>query len=155
MKLIVGLGNPGGKYKNNRHNVGYMVVDELRKKPNGGFIAVKSGAMMNESGKAVSRLVNKQTLEKINLHIVHDDLDIPLGKYKIQKGVGPKDHKGLNSIYKSLSTKDFWHVRVGVDNRDPVERQEGEKYVLQDFESEEEKIIKHVISEVVGRLSDK
>ena len=152
-KLIIGLGNPGSKYKHTRHNVGYMFVDKFKKTRNIKAIAVRTDSSMNNSGDFVKRLVNKRTLNGIELYIVHDDLDIALGKFKIQKGKGPKDHKGLNSIYKALGTKDFYHVRIGVDNRDPEDKVEGEKYVLQNFSGEERKIIDKVLSGLVKELA--
>jgi PTH1 family peptidyl-tRNA hydrolase len=108
---------------------------------------------MYASGDYVKKLINKGTLKRIKLYIVHDDLDIPLGKFKIQKGKGPKDHKGLLSIYKTLGTKDFWHVRIGVDNRDKEDKTPGEKYVLENFNAEEMATIKKVIGQVASRLS--
>jgi PTH1 family peptidyl-tRNA hydrolase len=151
--LIVGLGNPGTKYLKTRHNVGTMFVEEFRKKHVEGVVAVKTGKPMNASGDYVKKLINKGTLKRIKLYVVHDDLDIPLGKFKIQKGKGPKDHNGLLSIYNALGTKDFWHVRIGVDNRDREDKTPGEKYVLENFTSEELVIIKNVIRQVVSRLS--
>jgi len=88
-----------------------------------------------------------------DLYIVHDDLDIKLGEYKIQKGKGPKVHKGINSIEKALGTDDFWRVRVGVDNRDSNNRTPGEQYVLQDFTSEEKEILDKVLDETCKKLA--
>jgi len=161
MKLIVGLGNPGEKYKNNRHNVGYVVVDALASKipnsksqvPNKSQIKIfKSREFMNESGRFVKSLYIRHRIQNINLYIIHDDLDIKLGEYKIQKGRGPKDHKGLLSVYEALETKDFWHVRVGVENR-PDRKMAGEDYVLQDFTAEEKLILNKVINEICKKLT--
>lgn len=110
---------------------------------------------MNDSGKEIKRLVDHYSLAIDHLYIVHDDLDIPLGSYKIQLGTGPKQHKGLDSINKALGTSDYWHVRVGVDNRDPDNRVPGEEYVLQDFTEDEIKKLKTVINEVVENLCKK
>lgn len=155
MKLIFGLGNPGNKYKNNRHNAGFAVVDGVRLRKTPQFTAIKSDVFMNDSGSAIKKLVSKSTLRKIDLYVAFDDLDIPLGSYKIQKAKGPKDHNGLNSIYEKLGTEDFWHIRVGVDNRDPNKREKGEEYVLQDFSSEEKKILDSVIKKITNELSNK
>jgi PTH1 family peptidyl-tRNA hydrolase len=154
VKLIIGLGNPGEKYKNNRHNVGYLVIDKLSRMVNGQkLIAKKTNVFMNESGEVVQKMVDHYSSDINRLYIVHDDLDIRLGEYKIQVGRGPKDHKGLNSIYEVLGTKDFWHVRIGVDNRDSENRVSGEDYVLQDFTAEEESVLAKVINEVCKKLA--
>ena len=156
MKLIIGLGNPGKQYENTRHNVGYLVVDQLRKKnlPKD-LVIKKTGAFMNESGKAVKNLTTNYQLPTTNLYVVHDDLDISLGQFKIQKGRGPKDHKGIQSVEDVLGTSEFWRVRIGVDNRDPENRIPGEEYVLQEFTDEEKRIRDKVISEVIKDLVSK
>ena len=141
MKLFIGLGNPGNKYKNTRHNVGWMVLDRLvssfqfpieSQLPSFKFeksfnaevlkmqdvLLVKPQTFMNESGKAVKKLVDFYKVDMDDLYVIHDDLDIKLGEYKIQKGVGPKVHGGVNSIENELGKEDFWRVRIGIDNRD-------------------------------------
>ncbi|KKQ24999.1 MAG: Peptidyl-tRNA hydrolase [Candidatus Roizmanbacteria bacterium GW2011_GWC2_37_13] len=150
MILIVGLGNPGKKYQNNRHNVGHMFVDysikELRI-TDYGLKLIRTDCFMNNSGLFVSKLIRNQKSEINNSIIAHDDLDIPFGKFHIQQGVGPKLHNGLESIEQNLKSKDFWRIRIGVDNR-PARRSldeggtlerwtDGIKYVLHDFLPEE------------------
>lgn len=153
MKLIVGLGNPGGAYVETRHNVGYKVVDMLQKKKLPKDVVVrKTNVFMNESGEPVSALTKRYRLDLNNLYIVHDDLDITLGQYKIQFGKGPKDHNGLASIDDVFGTDQYWHVRVGVDNRPLDNRPTGEEYVLQNFSDEEKLIIDRVIKEVCKKL---
>lgn len=183
MKIIVGLGNPGKKYQNNRHNVGFQFIDYLienlqtsnLKFQKNKYLASKIARLMydrtevvlakptifmNKSGEAVKKIVSCFMFHvSQDLIIVHDDLDIPLGKFKIQKGVGPKLHHGLESIEKALGTKDFWRVRIGVDNR-PISpersagwrRVEGETYVLQDFLPEEKEIINQIFPKIHHRL---
>jgi len=162
MKIVVGLGNPGEKYENNRHNVGYHFVDYLIREltdygltnyskntqfvntliNNEKIILTKTNTFMNQSGITVRKLLsNFKTLKLSDLIVVHDDLDIPLGKFKIQNGVGPKLHNGIESIEKELATKNFWRVRIGVDNRQPERWIDGETYVLQNFEREEKEIL--------------
>lgn len=149
MKLIIGLGNPGPKYANNRHNVGYLAVDYLADTPVAKSVVLKkTGEFMNNSGLAVARYINYYKLSTSDLYIVHDDLDIKLGEYKIQFGVGPKLHNGIESIETKLKTQEFWRVRVGVDNRGSDNRIPGEKYVLQDFTKEEIKILHEVFRKV-------
>jgi PTH1 family peptidyl-tRNA hydrolase len=110
---------------------------------------------MNESGIFVKKLVEQYKLDLSDLWVIHDDLDIPLGSYKIQKGKGPKIHKGLMSIDKELGTDEYWHVRIGVDNRPLESRIPGEEYVLEDFRPEEIEIIQNVIEKMAGELIGK
>lgn len=152
MKLIIGLGNPGEKYRKNRHNVGYLIVDSIVRQNWTGVVARKTGVFMNDSGSAVKRLVDHYNVDLSSLFIVHDDLDIPLGQYKIQFGVGPKDNNGIISVEERLNSKDFWRVRIGVDNRKREDRTPGEDYVLQDFTKEEREILNKVIKNLTNTL---
>ena len=154
MRLIIGLGNPGEKYKNTRHNAGFLVADKLQKiKLPAGTIVRKSGVFMNESGSSVRALYTKYGIQNTDLYIAHDDLDIPLGSFKIQFGTGPKVHNGVNSIEKELGTQDFWRIRVGVDNRKPDDRTQGEEYVLQDFTEEERNTANGVIEKICKEIN--
>lgn len=160
MKLIVGLGNPGKKYENTRHNVGYRVVDKLGESGKGkekSWITTKTQTYMNESGQAVKRLITNHHSLLTDLYIVHDDLDISLGQFKIQFGKGPKDHNGIASIEDTLGTNEFWRVRVGIENRGKGEgrRVKGEEYVLEEFTEEEKGVIDGVIGEIVQELNSK
>lgn len=153
MRLIIGLGNPGEKYKNTRHNVGFMVADALQKiKLQNSVVVKKSNTFMNQSGESVGKMVNKYMIDLSNLYVVHDDLDILLGSYKIQFGKGPKDHNGIKSVDNVLGTDQYWHIRVGIDNRSSDNRQTGEEYVLQDFTEDEMLILDKVISEVCRKI---
>src|SRR3989344_648422 len=172
MKLIVGLGNPGETYKNNRHNVGFMFIDYMvtllhgyivKKNKNYlaiqpsnhvSFILTKPLAFMNLSGQAVKILIKNLKSKIKNLVAVHDDLDISLGKFKIQKGVGPKLHNGIESIEKALGRKDFWRIRIGVDNRNPDKWVDGETYVLQNFTQEEKKFVLELFPKIYDRLKN-
>ncbi len=158
MKLIVGLGNVGAKYENTRHNAGFKFVDEFDKfKPKGAALH-KPDTMMNNSGAFVAKLINKNNLDISNLYIVHDDLDLPLGGFKIQFGKGPKVHNGINSIEEHLGSGDFWRVRIGVDNRDTDNRTPGDKYVLEEFTPEEREklfqVMKNATTELVLHLQN-
>jgi len=139
MKLIVGLGNPGAKYAQNRHNSGFMLVDYLKQNAsfNSDVEYLKPQTFMNKSGDEVSRKVNFYKIKPEDLVVIHDDLDLKLGEYKIQKGKGPKIHNGINHIEERLGTKDFWRVRIGVDARPIENRLPGDAYVLQNFQSGE------------------
>lgn len=166
MKLVVGLGNPGKEYENTRHNAGFLVVDNLlSSKLPGGTVIKKSDVFMNDSGSFVKALTIRYFGEASfayslnNLYIVHDDLDIKLGEYKIQFGRGPKDHNGLKSIDDVLGTNQYWHVKIGIDNRPErmglpsfAKATAGEKYVLQNFTDEERKILDGVIREACKKL---
>jgi PTH1 family peptidyl-tRNA hydrolase len=116
---------------------------------------------MNHSGLAVKEFIGNclpageaGKLEIGNLVVIHDDLDIPLGKFKIQQGVGPLLHNGIASIENAIGTKDFFRVRIGVDNRTPENRVDGETYVLQDFTPEEKKIIFDLFPQIFSRLKN-
>ncbi|PIS15544.1 aminoacyl-tRNA hydrolase, partial [Candidatus Roizmanbacteria bacterium CG09_land_8_20_14_0_10_41_9] len=160
MILIVGLGNPGKKYENNRHNVGYMFVDfyvneltgsrvhEFRfnktlqselpmvKKDGKTILFAKPQTFMNRSGEAVKKIMDFYKIPLESVFIAHDDLDIPLGKFHIQKAVGPKLHNGITSVEERLGTKEFTRIRIGIENRSPEDRIPGEAYVLQNFSEE-------------------
>lgn len=169
MKLIVGLGNPGTKYANTRHNVGYMAIEALKFKftnpqihkssskfkaeiwEEGEVVLAKPTTFMNDSGVAVREAIKNSSIDLGNLYVIHDDLDIPLGTFKIQLGKGPKTHKGLLSIYENLGTKDFWHVRIGVENR-ADKTISGEAYTLMPFEPQEKEIINSVIDQICKKL---
>ncbi|MDZ7586142.1 MAG: aminoacyl-tRNA hydrolase [Patescibacteria group bacterium] len=157
MKYIVGLGNPGSKYQNNRHNAGFMAVDRLMKEKWSGVKWLKPQTFMNKSGTAVKKFLGRREEPNLpsfaNLYVAHDDLDIELGKFKISWGKGPKVHNGLRSIYEQLGTKDFWHVRIGIDNRMKTGfRGTGEEYVLQNFRPEEREIVEKVIDKIVMEM---
>lgn len=130
IKLIIGLGNPDEKYKNTYHNVGKLMLDYLRKKIEcdsrsmkhelfefyklNNRIIVKPLTFMNESGKAVKAALDYFKFKPEEILAVHDDSDIELGKYKISFARGSAGHKGIKSIIKSLGTKNFWRLRIGI-----------------------------------------
>ena len=157
MKLFVGLGNPGKKYVNSRHNTGFLVMDKLKTKKLKlkSSVIVKTNTFMNDSGSFVRDLLASNHLDSSHLYIVHDDLDLPLGSWKMQYAKGPKDNGGINSIEQVLGTKDFWRIRVGVDARNTNKelRTKGEDYVLQDFTDEERIILDKAISEICSKLA--
>ncbi len=154
MKLIMSIGNPGSAYLSTRHNAGFLVVEALQnsKLPKDVMLR-KSDVFMNESGTFVKKLVDNYKLNLNDLYVIHDDLDIKLGEYKIQFGRGPKDHNGLKSIDEELDTDQYWHVRIGIDNRPLDNKPMGEEYVLQNFSDEERKTLDRVIKEVCKKLA--
>jgi len=178
MFVIVGLGNPGVEYQNNRHNAGFMFVDYLYDhseivKPwkfdkytqskisqiifpmsddrRLTTILAKPQTFMNKSGDAVKKITLNFKLLTSNLIVCHDDLDLLLSNFKIQKGTGPKVHNGLTSIEEALGFGDFLRVRIGVDNRGD-NKISGETYVLQNFEKDELTVLKNAFSEIKTRL---
>lgn len=172
MILIVGLGNPGEKYKKTRHNLGFRVVDELQKIHgfsdwqmkkkfkaeisegiinNQKIILAKPQTFMNESGQAAQKLTTNYKLPTINLFVVHDDLDLELGKIKAVRNRGSAGHKGVQSIIDYLGTKDFIRCRLGIKLQ-KKEIKDVEKFVLQKFDREEEIIIKETINKACQQI---
>lgn len=153
MKLIIGLGNPEYNYKNNRHNVGHMFCDYIKaQKKLKKYKIVLSTNYMNDSGSFVLSQSKKDKLQLTDLYLAHDDLDLKIGEFKIQFAKGPKDHNGLNDIYEKLKSKEFWHIRIGVDNREVENKIEGKDYVLSDFTSEEKEILNNVFYKICKEL---
>jgi peptidyl-tRNA hydrolase, PTH1 family len=180
MNVIVGLGNPGARYQLSRHNAGLLILDNLRQvlecpkyskntrilcdvckqREN---IFVKPQTFMNESGKAVKAALDFYKIKANdqsgagyqNLFVIHDDLDLALGTYKIQYGIGPKAHNGLLSVYQYLGTQNFWHVRVGVDSRLGDRNQPSQAYVLEQFSPQELEKFYQVRFELVKELQQK
>ena len=154
MILIVGLGNPGKKYEKTRHNAGFMVLDELEKKELPGVRFLKPDTFMNNSGNAVKKEMQKLKLKNQNLIIIHDDIDIPLGKIKVSKGSGSAGHKGVESIIQSLGTKDFTRIRIGI--LPPEGKPEDvETFVLKNFKKEELPPLNTAIESALSTLESK
>lgn len=182
MKLITGLGNPGKEYENTRHNAGFLFADALREKflyqntliatdwrmentfqseiafiKNGSKIVAilqKPQTFMNNSGIAVEKLMKKFDIMTEDLTLVHDELDIKLGDFKIQFGKSPLGHNGVLSVESALKTKEFRRVRLGVDNREE-KNIPGMDYVLGKFKKEERELFDEEIeSAIQGILSD-
>jgi peptidyl-tRNA hydrolase, PTH1 family len=172
MKFIVGLGNPGNKYKHTRHSIGFKVVDKMAgdkkwNKSGGGKLEylwlesneekvelIKPQTFMNKSGLVLAYVKKKHPqLTGENLFVIHDDLDLEVGSFKLQFGKGPKQHNGLTSIYQHLGTDQFWHVRIGIDGRQGDRTIASDKYVLSSFSPDERLIIEPVINQVVEKLN--
>jgi PTH1 family peptidyl-tRNA hydrolase len=172
MKLIVGLGNPGFLYARNRHNIGFMCVSHLarmrkivfdRKQGHArtgiGNIAghrvvlARPQTYMNASGESVSTLMRKLNVNVADLIVIHDDLDLPVGKIRLRQGGNSGGHKGIDSIIAHIGTPDFYRVRVGIGrpeiNANAIDKESAViDYVLKDFTREEKKIIDTVIPRV-------
>ncbi|MCK9614452.1 MAG: aminoacyl-tRNA hydrolase [Candidatus Omnitrophica bacterium] len=158
MKIIVGLGNPGVKYKNNRHNVGFMVMDEIAKRQNCAFkrgfllngyvaktkaekenvILLKPSTFMNHSGLCVKKIISKYRLRPYDLLVVYDDADLPLGNIRIKRSGSSGGHQGMASIIDNLGINDIARLKIGIGK---PEKQDLADYVLSDFSHEEKKEI--------------
>ena len=182
MKIIIGLGNPGKEYEQTRHNAGFALVDYLAKKlvldfkfekkfeaeivkttaiykgQSEDICLIKPMTFMNLSGSAVRSIIDYYyddllfEGEENHIIVAHDDLDLPLGEFKIQRGKGPKTHNGLASIYKHLGTKNFWHLRIGVDSRDGSRNIPPSDYVLMKMNQEEKDLLNKSIEESFNLL---
>ncbi|MFH1546917.1 MAG: aminoacyl-tRNA hydrolase [bacterium] len=181
MKVIIGLGNPGKKYEYTRHNAGFMFVDKLREylgwdkgydvgdwkeeknlkaviceartQDGSKILLAKPQTFMNLSGESVQKIISMYKLDtNKDMILVHDDLDIKFGQYKIQPSLSPKVHNGVNSVEQYTGKKDFLRVRMGVDSREHVKDMSGEKYVLMNMNESELQLLKVVISSAVKEL---
>lgn len=152
--LIVGLGNPGPSYAGNRHNVGFMVLDELARRVGGRFTSHKAGAnvletwlagrrvvlarprsFMNVSGPPVAGTARYFKIPPTDVVVVHDDLDLDHGVVKLKRGGGEGGHNGLRSITACLGSKDYLRVRFGIGR--PPGRMDPADFVLRDFSPEQ------------------
>lgn len=175
MILIAGLGNPGEKYKNTRHNIGFQVIDEFSRKNNfpdfrfakkhnadisesvmgkEKIILAKPQTFMNNSGKSIKSL----NVGRPGLVVIHDDIDLPLGKIKISIGRGAAGHKGVESIIQELDPpKDLGQAKNFVRFRIGIQPQIGkpkniETFVLQKFQENEEKIVQDIIKKTAEAI---
>jgi len=171
--LIAGLGNPGERYFNNRHNIGFMCLNYFARKNaiqfnkkrclartgtgvvvNNNIMLAKPQTYMNLSGESVVRLVQSFKIHIDNLIVIHDDLDLPVGKIRIRRGGGSGGHKGINSIIHHLDNREFIRVRVGIGRPPAFENHSSNNedsiidYVLGNFPPEEKTIIDQTIPEV-------
>jgi PTH1 family peptidyl-tRNA hydrolase len=170
VKVIVGLGNPGRRYEKTRHNLGFLCVNRLAREFNikmsksqgkartgKGIIAgnevllARPQTYMNLSGESVRLLLNKTHTGTGELIVIHDDLDLPVGKIRVRFGGGSGGHKGINSIFQETGSHDFYRVRIGI-GRPPRFKDKGEiqeddviDYVLSNFSPDEKKIIEKSI----------
>ncbi|MFH1646525.1 MAG: aminoacyl-tRNA hydrolase [Chloroflexota bacterium] len=167
MKLIVGLGNPGREYAKNRHNLGFRCLSLFARergihfdkkqglaRTGAGEIAgvkvllARPQTYMNLSGESVSRLQKKFRIDRADLLVIHDDLDLPPGKIRIRQDGGSGGHKGIASITAALGSPDFIRLRVGIGRPADVDEETITGYVLSDFTPEEENIMTGVIPTV-------
>jgi PTH1 family peptidyl-tRNA hydrolase len=165
--LLVGLGNPGREYKENRHNIGFMLIDRLAVRLNARgmklqskaivissnyegrkYILAKPQTYMNLSGQSVQGLLHFYKLPMDHLLIAHDDLDLPFGSIRIRPGGGPGGQKGMASTIGHLGTQEFPRLRLGIGR--PPGRMDPADYVLQDFSRDEVSLL----SEILDRAAE-
>lgn len=159
---MVGLGNPGKAYARHRHNLGFMVVDEIaseqrlswrtnREKTllcearidDAEIMLVKPQTYMNLSGRAVCQVVRRLNIDPSAIIVIHDDLDLVPGKVRVKVGGGDGGHKGIRSIAESLRFRDFIRIRLGIGR--PPEGVSAEQFVLHAFSSDETEVLRHLI----------
>lgn len=164
MLIIIGLGNPGQKYEKTRHNAGFMALDYLAQKMNlswrlnkklqsqiasgQGIILAKPETYMNNSGQAVQAILNFYKMPKgeiaENLIIIHDEIDLPLGKYRLSKDSRSAGNNGVESIINYLKTKNFARLRIGIKTEEN-KNIPTDKFVMQKFYKEEQNLINKII----------
>jgi PTH1 family peptidyl-tRNA hydrolase len=167
--LVVGLGNPGSQYQGNRHNVGFMVVDELLRRGRAPTPRAKFGAEINEanvagekalfckpmefmnvSGQAVARTAQFWKVEPLETVVVHDELDVPFGRFKLAAGGGHGGHNGLRSIIADWGSADFKRVRFGIGR--PTHGRDAAAYVLENFTRDEQSQLPDLINEAADAV---
>ena len=171
MKLIVGLGNPGKVYAQNRHNIGFQCLNHFARLHSIAFdhrqcqtragigkargeklLLAKPRTFVNLSGKSVACLVHKHNMPLSDLLVIYDDLDLPLGKIRLRQSGSSGGHKGMSSIISALGSEDFPRIRVGIGRPQlegrPLSEDAIVNYVLSDFPPEEEATIRPVIETV-------
>jgi len=160
--LIVGLGNPGREYKDNRHNVGFMLIDRLSVRLNARMSRVQAKALvgsvnhegnkiilakpqtyMNLSGQSIQGLARFYKLPLENMIVAHDDLDLPFGTIRIRPRGGPGGQRGIASTIERLGTKDFRRLRIGIGR--PPGRMDPAAYVLQDFAKADQNLLSEIL----------
>jgi len=172
VKLIVGLGNPGRVHANNHHNTGFICLGYFARKYGIRFdkkqgrarigtgevagnkvVLARPQTYVNRSGESVVRLVKRFNVSPDNLLVIHDDLDLPLGKIRIRRDISSGGHKGVESIIDCLGSRDFLRIRIGIGrpaSEDSARASEADivAYVLSDFTAEEKQILNRVIPTV-------
>jgi PTH1 family peptidyl-tRNA hydrolase len=170
VQLIVGLGNPGPKYEQTRHNVGFVFVDEIARahgaafKPENKFHGdvckltlagndiwlLKPMTFMNRSGQAVAALARFYKIAPEAILVVHDELDIPAGALRLKKSGGHGGHNGLRDIISQLGSKDFLRLRIGIDH--PGDSREVSNYVLGKASPDDQRLIEMAVDDALREL---
>jgi len=167
--LFVGLGNPGEKHKNNRHNVGFMALDCLSTFHKFGrsrtkflgrtamgsleerkLISFKPQTFMNESGRAVREASNFYKIGPERIIVFHDELDLPFGQVRVKKGGGHAGHNGLKSIDENIGT-DYFRIRIGISH--PGEKEKVTGHVLGDLSKEDAETLQKILTSIAENIS--
>ncbi len=167
MKLVVGLGNPGRKYKTTKHNIGFMCLDYYAKKHKlkfkkdnkfsgetlkiGNLVLLKPHTFMNESGQSVRKVMNFYNINVEDILIIHDDLDLPLGKTRLREKGSSAGLNGIKSIISNIQTQNFKRVLIGID-KNPL--YESKNYVLSSFNKQEKALIEPILVKVSDIITD-
>nr|NIT13606.1 aminoacyl-tRNA hydrolase [Candidatus Dadabacteria bacterium] len=161
---IAGLGNPGTEYEKTRHNVGFLTVDKIAQEIGAGItkrgfqslynigsidshrvLLLKPQTYMNNSGNALREAKEYYKIDTDKIIVIHDEIDLPLGRIKLKKDGGSAGHKGINSIIQNIGSDDFARVRIGVGK--PYEKNKVIKHVLSEFSKEEREKLTQVIED--------
>ena len=181
MIFIIGLGNPGKIYARTRHNVGFMMADKLQKEwnftefefnkkfnaeisegnskfeiRNSKFLLIKPQTFMNQSGEAVKKIMKFYKLKPSDIIVIHDDLDIDLGKFKISTDSSAAGHQGVQNIIDKIGTQKFTRIRVGIEGAILRKKRKipGDEFVLKNFSEKEIKVIKKILSEAPALVKE-
>ncbi|HLF74923.1 MAG TPA: aminoacyl-tRNA hydrolase [Anaerolineales bacterium] len=160
--LLIGLGNPGREYRDHRHNIGFMAIDQIAVRLDARGMKLQSKAIvmtttyqdrklilakpqtyMNLSGQSVQGLIHFYKLPLTNVLVAHDDLDIPFGAIRLRPGGGPGGQKGMASTIEQLGSKDFPRLRIGIGR--PPGRLDPAAYVLQNFSRQEMQVLPEIL----------
>jgi peptidyl-tRNA hydrolase, PTH1 family len=170
MWLVVGLGNPGAHYQGNRHNLGFMVADELARRwhalaprarfgaeirdaaPGERVLICKPMEFMNVSGQAVARVAQFWKVAPASTIVVHDEIDLPFGRLRLAAGGGHGGHNGVRSLIADWGTADFCRVRVGI-GRPPAEHDVA-GYLLSNFSRDEQAEVPFVVNEAADAVEE-
>ena len=175
MKIIIGLGNPGEKYTNNRHNAGFLLLDKmidafsfsvfkLEKKFNAEIsegtlngekiILVKPQTFMNLSGKSIRSILDFYKLSPSDITLVHDDLDLEIGNFKTSEDSRAAGHNGVQSVFDHLGTQAIKRIRIGVEKEGGRQNRNepGDEFVLKDFSKEESEKLSSVFEKIIKEL---
>jgi PTH1 family peptidyl-tRNA hydrolase len=169
MQVIIGLGNPGKKYIKTRHNIGFEVIDQLKQENNfpdfkfdkkhksliskkGDLFLVKPQTFMNRSGQAVKSIVDYYNIKLTDIIVIHDDIDIPFGKVKIDISRSSAGHKGVKSVIDHLSSKDFWRIRFGIGGKN---KEKAGDIALKSFNQEERESVEELKTKLVKEIDKK
>jgi PTH1 family peptidyl-tRNA hydrolase len=170
MKLIIGLGNPGKEYENTRHNIGFEVIENLAEEPlkmNKKFnaktatgkiekekiIFLQPHTFMNNSGRAVVAAAKFYKIKPKDILVIHDDIDLPLGKIRIKKDSSSGGHRGVDSIIASLNSEIFIRLKIGVAPKSRPKNFDAAKFVLKKFAKSEDKAVFEIIKKTTEAVA--